>query len=417
MIAIRPQRPGWARDSRHWPRERGARPASAPATNCGSVTHTLLGRSSDKCSAGDRDRGQDTGTRRIGSRDPSLRERDTDSRTRSGRHSVHGGRLHAHPSNRAAISPRGSLIARISHGPSSHLVCTRLPSSTNSPARSPPHSRCAALFANQTRASRGCPRTSEPTPVPTGAPSITNDADTPSNGEPEPGPRIRLEPPSRSRARECRCACTLSLSQLARESGLSKSTAHRVVGGSLAPGVVRRQGDGYRLGPPSSALTECPLDAALLEMVLPRARDLHRETGPVSRYGRVHRPVAPGTGRRTAGLPGRGYSRAAHPGDANSGVSGAGTPTCRCTAYQHGTEPVAGRCRAVPSPPRFRVVRGRPAALGLAHRPGLAPPPSPSAEDGRPGPTRTHPPTPRHYWESFLVASRRLMPSQGLPYQ
>lgn len=85
-----------------------------------------------------------------------------------------------------------------------------------------------------------------------------------------------------------RDARALTLSQLARSSGLSKSTAHRVVGQLLALGVIRRHSDGYRTGPRVSALTGRSVDDVLLELALPRVRELHLETERTLLVSRWH---------------------------------------------------------------------------------------------------------------------------------
>ncbi|MFR0357441.1 IclR family transcriptional regulator [Streptomyces sediminimaris] len=70
----------------------------------------------------------------------------------------------------------------------------------------------------------------------------------------------------------------LTLSQLARTSGLPKSTVHRVVGQLVVLGVVRRHRDGYRTGPRIVALAGRTVDDVLLDVSLPRMRELRRET-------------------------------------------------------------------------------------------------------------------------------------------
>lgn len=70
----------------------------------------------------------------------------------------------------------------------------------------------------------------------------------------------------------------LTLSQLARSSGLSKSTAHRVIRHLLMLGTITRHGDGYRIGPRVLKLAARSVDDTLLETSLPHMRRLHEET-------------------------------------------------------------------------------------------------------------------------------------------
>lgn len=62
---------------------------------------------------------------------------------------------------------------------------------------------------------------------------------------------------------------TLTLSQLARHSGLPKSTTHRVVGQLLAIGAVERHGHGYRIGSRLFSLSTRSLEAVLTSTSLP----------------------------------------------------------------------------------------------------------------------------------------------------
>lgn len=82
----------------------------------------------------------------------------------------------------------------------------------------------------------------------------------------------------------------LTLSQLARRSGLPKSTVHRVLGMLLAVGAVERHDSGYRVGWRLFSLSTASQECLLLRVAMPYLLDLHRETSlpmfVARRYGR-----------------------------------------------------------------------------------------------------------------------------------
>ncbi|OHV25713.1 hypothetical protein BBK14_21880 [Parafrankia soli] len=71
----------------------------------------------------------------------------------------------------------------------------------------------------------------------------------------------------------------MSLAQIARRSGLPKSTAHRLLGMLGQLGAVERDGDRYRIGLRMFALSTCSLEVALRDVALPHMEALHRVFG------------------------------------------------------------------------------------------------------------------------------------------
>lgn len=71
----------------------------------------------------------------------------------------------------------------------------------------------------------------------------------------------------------------LSLAEIARHSGLPKSTAHRVLAMLVEIGAVEQAGDGYQVGLRMFSLGVLPPEAALREAALPHLEELHRVTG------------------------------------------------------------------------------------------------------------------------------------------
>lgn len=71
----------------------------------------------------------------------------------------------------------------------------------------------------------------------------------------------------------------LSLAEIARYSGLPKSTAHRVLAMLVEVGAVEAVPDGYQVGLKMFSLGVLPPEAALREAALPHLEELHRQTG------------------------------------------------------------------------------------------------------------------------------------------
>lgn len=71
----------------------------------------------------------------------------------------------------------------------------------------------------------------------------------------------------------------MSLAQIARRSGLPKSTAHRLLAMLGQLGAVERDGDRYRMGLRMFALGTCSLEVALRDVALPHMEALHRASG------------------------------------------------------------------------------------------------------------------------------------------
>jgi DNA-binding IclR family transcriptional regulator len=71
----------------------------------------------------------------------------------------------------------------------------------------------------------------------------------------------------------------LTLAQIARLTGLPKSTAHRVLAMLVDAGAIEQQGGGYRMGLRMFTLGALPLEAALREAALVHLEELHRFTG------------------------------------------------------------------------------------------------------------------------------------------
>lgn len=70
----------------------------------------------------------------------------------------------------------------------------------------------------------------------------------------------------------------LSFSQISRESGLPKSTTHRVLAMLLEMGAVEQYEDGYRIGLRMFAVGACSAEVALRNLALPAMEALHRLT-------------------------------------------------------------------------------------------------------------------------------------------
>ena len=71
----------------------------------------------------------------------------------------------------------------------------------------------------------------------------------------------------------------LTLAEIARYSGLPKSTAHRVLAMLIEVGAVEQVSDGYQVGLRMFSLGVLPPEAALREAALPHLEELHRVTG------------------------------------------------------------------------------------------------------------------------------------------
>lgn len=71
----------------------------------------------------------------------------------------------------------------------------------------------------------------------------------------------------------------LGLAEIARYSGLPKSTAHRVLAMLVEVGAVEQVPDGYQVGLKMFSLGVLPPEAALREAALPHLEELHRLTG------------------------------------------------------------------------------------------------------------------------------------------
>jgi DNA-binding IclR family transcriptional regulator len=71
----------------------------------------------------------------------------------------------------------------------------------------------------------------------------------------------------------------LTLAQIARFSGLPKSTVHRILAMLIAVGAVEPHGDGYRMGLRMFAMGSLVKEAALRDIALPHMEELHRLTG------------------------------------------------------------------------------------------------------------------------------------------
>jgi len=79
---------------------------------------------------------------------------------------------------------------------------------------------------------------------------------------------------------------TLGVSELARRTGLAKSTVHRIAGDLVTAGLLARAGESYRLG---RGLFELGMRAApertLLEVTMPFMQDLFGRTGEIVHLG------------------------------------------------------------------------------------------------------------------------------------
>ena len=71
----------------------------------------------------------------------------------------------------------------------------------------------------------------------------------------------------------------LTLAEVARHSGLPKSTAHRVLAMLVEVGAVEQVPEGYQVGLRMFSLGVLPPEAALREAALPHLEELHRVTG------------------------------------------------------------------------------------------------------------------------------------------
>lgn len=71
----------------------------------------------------------------------------------------------------------------------------------------------------------------------------------------------------------------LTLAEIARRSGLPKSTVHRVLAMLVSLGAVEQAAGGYRVGLRMFSLGTLPPEAALREAAMPHLEDLHRVTG------------------------------------------------------------------------------------------------------------------------------------------
>lgn len=71
----------------------------------------------------------------------------------------------------------------------------------------------------------------------------------------------------------------LTLAEIARHSGLPKSTAHRVLAMLVEVGAIEQVADGYQVGLRMFSLGVLPPEAALREAALPHLEELHRVTG------------------------------------------------------------------------------------------------------------------------------------------
>lgn len=72
---------------------------------------------------------------------------------------------------------------------------------------------------------------------------------------------------------------TLSLSEIARRSGLPKTTTHRVLHQMLTVGAIERVGQEYRIGTRMFALSSPSREAAVREVAQPHLHDLSRRFG------------------------------------------------------------------------------------------------------------------------------------------
>jgi DNA-binding IclR family transcriptional regulator len=70
----------------------------------------------------------------------------------------------------------------------------------------------------------------------------------------------------------------MTLSDLARASGLPKSTVHRILARLLEIGAVERHGDAYRIGMSLFAVASCSPASALRDVAAPHLEDLHSRT-------------------------------------------------------------------------------------------------------------------------------------------
>jgi DNA-binding IclR family transcriptional regulator len=70
----------------------------------------------------------------------------------------------------------------------------------------------------------------------------------------------------------------LTFGELVRESGLPKSTAHRVIAKLLELGAIERHGDGYRVGMRLFAVASASPASALRDVALPHLEALHSHT-------------------------------------------------------------------------------------------------------------------------------------------
>lgn len=71
----------------------------------------------------------------------------------------------------------------------------------------------------------------------------------------------------------------LSLAEIARRSGLPKSTAHRVLSMLLEVDAVEPHDDGYRMGVRMLTMASCAPELGLRDVALPHLEELHRVTG------------------------------------------------------------------------------------------------------------------------------------------
>ncbi|GAA3233386.1 IclR family transcriptional regulator [Dactylosporangium siamense] len=80
----------------------------------------------------------------------------------------------------------------------------------------------------------------------------------------------------------------LTLSDIARRSGLPKSTVHRLLGMLLDVGAVERVGTGYKIGLRMFTMGALSLDVRLRETALPYLERLRRVTGQTVHLAMLH---------------------------------------------------------------------------------------------------------------------------------
>ncbi|MBZ3900414.1 IclR family transcriptional regulator [Streptomyces scabiei] len=80
----------------------------------------------------------------------------------------------------------------------------------------------------------------------------------------------------------------MPLAEVARRSGLPKSTVHRVLGMLMQLGAVVREGDSYRMGLSMFQLGSCSPEVALRDVALPHMEALHRATGQTLHLAVLH---------------------------------------------------------------------------------------------------------------------------------